>query len=287
MIKLISIDLDGTLLNEESSVDPDVKGPIARIQDKGVRIVVNTGRDYSSASRIAKEAGIRGGIICCNGSEIYDGEGRQLSSHPLPADLVRRVEAVLEEEGFVLSYFTHSGQYMLLNHQEYQCYSQEVLLPLILSHGRSAGKAAAELEAWRRELQFVAREQLEGEHIYKLNAVCYRMEEAAGRVMEKLRSAEGVTAVCTNMGDMEITMPRIDKGSGLLEYMKELDIAPGEVLVMGDSENDLPAMLLPEVCSVAMGNAKETIRSRCRYSTAGNGEGGVRKVLLGLLESME
>ena len=98
MIKLISIDLDGTLLNQENKVEPDMKETIAEIQDRGIRIVVNTGRDYRSASRIAGEAGIRGGIICCNGSEIYDGEGKQVASHPLPADLVRRVEALLEAQ---------------------------------------------------------------------------------------------------------------------------------------------------------------------------------------------
>ena len=284
MIKLISIDLDGTLLNQENKVEPDMKETIAEIQDRGIRIVVNTGRDYRSASRIAGEAGIRGGIICCNGSEIYDGEGKQVASHPRPADLVRRVEALLEEEGFILSYFTHSGQYMLLSLQEYRRYSREVLLPLILSHGHSAEKAAAELETWRKELRFCKRQELERKQIYKLNAVCYRMEEAAKRVTGKLVSAEGVTAVCTNMGDMEITMPRINKGSGLLEYIQDLDITLGEILVMGDSENDLPAMLLPGICSVAMGNAKETIQSRCKYCTAGNGEGGVKKVLKGLLE---
>ena len=45
MIKLISIDLDGTLLNQENKVEPDMKETIAEIQDRGIRIVVNTGRD--------------------------------------------------------------------------------------------------------------------------------------------------------------------------------------------------------------------------------------------------
>lgn len=49
MIKLISIDLDGTLLNQENKVEPDMKETIAEIQDRGIRIVVNTGRDYRSA----------------------------------------------------------------------------------------------------------------------------------------------------------------------------------------------------------------------------------------------
>ena len=286
MIKLISVDLDGTLLNGQGTVDPDTADSVARVQERGVEIVVNTGRDYPSARRIAQEGNIRGGIICCNGSASYDGEGRQLSDHPLPLDVVKRVERILAEEGFILSYFTYGGEHMLLNLQEYQSYFKKVIFPMVLGRGRCTADAAAEVENWWKELHFCSREQLEQEKIYKLNAICYGREEAAARAVKRLQSSEDLTATCTNMGDMEITMPRIDKGRGLMEYAKARGIAPDEIIVIGDSENDLPALLLPGVHSVAMGNAKDTIRRRCKYVTAGNGEGGVKMVLDGLINQM-
>lgn len=287
MIKLISVDLDGTLLNEKGAIDSDLPGSLAAVQDRGVTVVVNTGRDYRSASRIARAAGITGGMICCNGSCGYDGEGRILFDHPLPVDVVKKVEGMLAWEGFTLSYFTRGGQFMLLNLKEYQNYFREELMPLILSHEGSIKDAIAEVENWWQEQQFCRREYLEKEKIYKLNAVWHQKEEAAARVVKQMQSMEGVTIACTNMGDMEITMPGVDKGSGLLEYAKAQGIQLSETMVIGDSENDLPAMELPGVCSVAMGSAKEVIRSRCKYCTAGKAEGGVKKVLDGLIKQMD
>ena len=73
MIKLIALDLDGTLLDPSGRITPGAKEAVARAREKGVRVVLNTGRPIPEAIWFAREAGCDNLISCLGGAALVDG----------------------------------------------------------------------------------------------------------------------------------------------------------------------------------------------------------------------
>ena len=69
-IKLIAIDMDGTLLYSRNEITPRVKQAVLAAAEKGVKIVISTGRIYSSARQYTRLLGIETPIISSNGALI-------------------------------------------------------------------------------------------------------------------------------------------------------------------------------------------------------------------------
>ena len=75
MIKMIVTDIDGTLLPEATPVPPrEVTEVIGRLLDQGVRVVLASGRPYSSLRNLFPELRERLTYLCSNGSVVVEGE---------------------------------------------------------------------------------------------------------------------------------------------------------------------------------------------------------------------
>ena len=72
MIKLIAIDLDGTLLNSKGEISNENIQAIKMAKEKGIEIVLASGRTPYAVENIAKEIGADNYMICGNGAFIYD-----------------------------------------------------------------------------------------------------------------------------------------------------------------------------------------------------------------------
>ncbi|PLT35087.1 Cof-type HAD-IIB family hydrolase [Bacillus sp. V5-8f] len=86
-IKLIALDMDGTLLNEDGKVTEGNRAAIKEAEEKGVKVVLSTGRAYATCNEIAKSLALSSYLITVNGSEIFDPNGdlveRNIISHEL------------------------------------------------------------------------------------------------------------------------------------------------------------------------------------------------------------
>lgn len=65
MVKLIAVDLDGTLLNEENRISQRNLEAIKFAQSNGVEVVIATGRAHFDVQEIFKDTGLKTWIICC------------------------------------------------------------------------------------------------------------------------------------------------------------------------------------------------------------------------------
>ena len=72
MYKLIAIDLDGTLLNSYGEITNENKQAIKYAIDKGVQVVLASGRDPGTMKKISLELGINNYLIAGNGASVYD-----------------------------------------------------------------------------------------------------------------------------------------------------------------------------------------------------------------------
>jgi len=79
--RLLALDLDGTLLRADHSVDPRDVDAIAELQSAGVAVTIVTGRLHSGAVDAARACAIDGAIGCVEGSHIVDAFGGETHAH--------------------------------------------------------------------------------------------------------------------------------------------------------------------------------------------------------------
>ena len=72
MLKLLAIDLDGTLLNSYGDISNENKEAIKYALNKGVEVVLASGRDPLTMQKISRELGIENYLIAGNGASVYD-----------------------------------------------------------------------------------------------------------------------------------------------------------------------------------------------------------------------
>ena len=91
MIRLIALDLDGTLLDPAGRITQASKDAIARARAAGVRVVLNTGRPIQEAVWFAGEAGCDALLSCLGGAAVGDGvRGETLRRWDMPEESGRR-----------------------------------------------------------------------------------------------------------------------------------------------------------------------------------------------------
>lgn len=74
-IKLIALDMDGTLLNEQGEISPGNRNAIKEAEAKGVPVVLSTGRSLLTCRDHAQSLELSSYLVTVNGSEIWSGDG--------------------------------------------------------------------------------------------------------------------------------------------------------------------------------------------------------------------
>lgn len=90
-IKLIALDMDGTLLNSNHMVDNRTKEAIQKAMDQGVHVVLSTGRSIQTCYSYAEELGLTSYLVTCNGGEVWTMKKELLERHILETDIVEKL----------------------------------------------------------------------------------------------------------------------------------------------------------------------------------------------------
>ena len=110
-IRLIALDLDGTLVGTNLTISPRVREAIAHARERGTEITIVTGRMFAAAKPFAQTLGIMGPLVCYQGAAIFEAStGKVLRETPVHQDVTRTVLAWAEE-----------------HHIHAQCYSGDTL----------------------------------------------------------------------------------------------------------------------------------------------------------------
>lgn len=89
MYKYVVSDLDGTLLNEQHMVDEFTAKVIKKLEDKGIKFAIATGRVYQDAKQIINRAGLNAPIISCNGGAYNDIDGNIIYNRFIDNDVAK------------------------------------------------------------------------------------------------------------------------------------------------------------------------------------------------------
>jgi 5-amino-6-(5-phospho-D-ribitylamino)uracil phosphatase len=87
--KLIALDMDGTLLDENGNISEANRQAIAQAQEKGVHVVLSTGRSILTCREFAESLKLSSYLVTVNGSEIWDCSGNLVERNILDADRIQ------------------------------------------------------------------------------------------------------------------------------------------------------------------------------------------------------
>lgn len=260
-IRLIGIDLDGTLLNSRGHVSEDNQHALRYAIEKGATPVICSGRMYSTAIMYVHPLGLHTPAVVCNGAEVRD---EQLIYHRSVLD-----DSVVNE---VLECSARFGVYPVV------CDGNSMFIEK--KHEAGIGEVFGTsydekdfytLQEDMRALMRTAR----SEGVVKVVIVSADEEALANTRSQLEQNAQGRYEVtCSWSSSMDVISAGSSKGAGLLLLAQRLGIAPDEIMAIGDQENDLPMFEVAGV-SVAMGNATAEAKARAKYTTLTNDQSGV------------
>ena len=109
-IKLIAVDLDGTLLNPRGELDAETVSAARACMERGARFVLSSGRMPGALRRFCDALRVNAPAVCYNGGALVEiGSGKVLFSTPVPLDLARDIAKTAEDMGLYFHAFIHGG----------------------------------------------------------------------------------------------------------------------------------------------------------------------------------
>lgn len=262
MVKLICLDMDGTLLNSRLEVSAQNRLAVQAARDKGIAVTLATGRMFGSALSYARELDLETPIIAMNGALTkHPVNGKKLRDIPIGREKLRLILDLLIQEGYRPNFY---DEYNLFVGEGLKRYRQMRIL------SKQDPRYAIRLI----EEGFTYKDLIEeaGDRIQK--GIFFPGALLRLPLQEKLLEIGGLSVVSSSPDNLEITHKEADKGKAVLQLAADLGIDPQEVMAIGDSEND-KSMLLASGYPVAMGDASDSVRSAARYVTDTNDLDGV------------
>ena len=264
MIKLISLDLDGTLLDPKGQITAASKEAIARAKAAGLRVVVNTGRDCHEAAWFAREAGCDGLNASTGGGIVSDGE-RTLRRWDVPEEAARRaLELVLSWQGVGLLIF--AGEKTLVSSAYKRELERYYPFPAFHAHAVVTDDPVGYMAEHRLPLT-----KLHGE----LDPSRYPLD--------RLRAIEGVFLTTSSSHDFELVAAGVNKARALAVIAGRYGIPLEECAAVGDSANDLEVLRAAGL-PIAMGNAPEQVKAAAARIAPSNGSEGAAWAVLSCLD---
>ena len=271
-IRLIVVDLDGTLMQKDETVSPRAQAAFARAREKGIRAVVATGRSMAEGQHGAEAIGADGYMITLAGAQIMDRQtGREIYVRHLPLEQSLAVADIMDASE--QTYFQlYSGTDLVSTHKAvtriYDC-------ELPVGYAEAAVKKMILVPNLREYLEKTGKP---GEKYFILSKEPGRIE-AIRQEMEKIPDMFVVRA---HPYGIETMQKNVNKGTALRILREHLGLKKEQVLVMGDSENDL-ALFAEGGFRVAMGNAYPCLKEQADYIAPRFDEDGAARAIEELL----
>lgn len=250
-IKLLVVDIDGTITGESNEIRQPVKQAILTAQAKGVQVAIATGRMYRSALRFHKEINSTLPLLAYQGAWIQDPHTQQLHRHwPVSQQTAHRL----------LDYFEQPRLRSLLSVHFYindQLYVREIT-PETQIYSQRSGIEAIAVGDLRQVLT------QEPTKVLALSDDTDVIDQLLGNLRQQYTPAELylTKSVATFF---EATNPFVNKGTGVRYLAEELlGLQPSNVMTIGDNFNDVE-MLEYAGIGVAMGNAPTEVKAFAQW----------------------
>ncbi|NFA60297.1 Cof-type HAD-IIB family hydrolase [Clostridium sporogenes] len=280
-MKLIALDLDGTLLNNKSLISNENIDAIRYAQNKGIEVTISTGRPHFDVCSICEKANISTHIIGNNGASIHFKDKKKLYSIGINKKDVKEILYWLTDKNFYYEVSTNKAIYTPFNGKDILKMEAD---KLISSNPKSINTKEI-YESY--EKQFIQagfifvdnyKDILDrNDDFYNILAFSFNDEKRKAG-MNYFKDLNKFSVFSSGNHNFEIVNKHTSKGASLERLASNLNISLDETMAFGDNYNDV-SMFEKVKYSIAMGNADENIKSICKLVTDTNYNNGVAKMI--------
>jgi Cof subfamily protein (haloacid dehalogenase superfamily) len=265
-LRLIAIDLDGTLLNSQQEVTSASRTALQRIVAAGIQVILVTGRGLRGVETVLDMLEMDLPYICSAGSLIRSGRnGEVISVCPFHAP---------QELNKVIAYIHRNDAGLVADLPDGKMcwYGPDWLMDEL---------DPLTAESVRDSIRTFTPEQDFDRPILKMS-IAGKMDFLNAIEVEVLNDIQSLQHVYAGLHFMDLTARGVDKGSALKIYADRLGISHPEIAAIGDQPIDLP-MLAYSGLPIAMQNAPESVKQSALWVAPTNDEDGVSWALLRIL----
>ncbi len=260
--RVIALDLDGTLTNNEKEITPRTLKALFKAQEEGAIIVIASGRPSFGIKSVSDslEMSTRGGyILSYNGGKIIDTTTHQsVFKRKLPEDVIPTVYHYAKEKG-----------YALLGYKDGKIITETPDDEYVWEERRTNKMEIDGVDNLLEALVANPCKLLMTGHEEDMAKAESDLKEMLGSKMDIFRSAPF---------DLELVPKGIDKAETLKLLLEMLHLTPADLIAFGDGYNDLSMVKLAGM-GVAMANAVPELKEVADYITLSNEEDGVAAAL--------
>ena len=270
LIRLLALDIDGTLLNSQFQISDADMSALRRAREIGIEVVLVTGRRHDFAFPIAQQLGFDLWLISSNGAITRSLRGETFYRDMLPANVCRQLCQVMHEfRGNTVLTFDKDGKGSI-----------------VLEHMNELENSIRRwLEKNMQYIEFV----VPVEDSLVIDPVQAMFCGPIARMHQVLSALQGchlvddITILRTeypvrDLSIVDILNKNCSKGHALERWAAYRGIAREQVMAIGDNYNDIE-MLVFAGYPVIMGNASEDLRGRGWRVTLSNDQNGVAAAL--------
>ncbi len=265
-MKVLFLDLDGTLLNDEKEITAGNRAALQKALDLGHRVVITTGRPLASAKIQNEKLGLTGDgcyIIAFNGGVIYDcGKGAPIYENYLTKETALKALGLCKQVG------VHAQGYDATHVLVEPDHDKEA----VEYYRSTTGTVFRQVSSFQEEL---------GEKVPKVLAISLTDRAVLERAEKLLKSELSAETDCLYSSNhyMEIVAKGLNKGTAILRLCDLLGVPVADSIAVGDQENDL-LMIKTAGLGVAMANAIDRVKEQAGYVTIrDNNHDGIAEVV--------
>ncbi|NEZ45949.1 HAD family phosphatase [Clostridium niameyense] len=266
--KLIAIDMDGTLLNDEKAITDKNLFMINKAKENNVKIVIASGRVPGGLKFYENTIAKGEPMICSNGGIVLDDNKKTIFNNGIPKDKLFKIIDILREKKDTYYHFYHndimcteklefgSCKFYNFNKNIDRKYRMEIrIVPNSKEYVKKIEEPISKIVIMDEDFNYLK-----------------ELEEMINRVCS-------VSITRSDLNNLEITNEGIDKGQGLSILSDYYKIPLSECIAIGNDENDI-SMIKKAGIGVVMKNARDYVKSFGDYTTLrDNNEDGIAEVI--------
>lgn len=272
-LKMIVLDIDRTLLNEDKVISTRTKDKLVTAQQRGIKVVLASGRPTQGMLSLAEELEMdkyEGFLVSYNGSQVYDVKTKEiLFNQAISAELANDILSHLSS--FDVVPMVDHGEYMYVNNAFFDINYETPpgFVNIVHYEARGGNFKVAEVDDYRKVIK---------------NSVNKILVAGNPEYLEKNHEAmrapfdNTVTTAFSAPFYFEYTDKGIDKAKALDEVFSPMGFSKENMIAFGDGQNDRSIIEYAGI-GVAMGNAVQEILDLADEVTSSNDEDGIAEFL--------
>lgn len=273
-IRIVALDLDGTLLDSEKRLSEANRAALARAAEKGVEIVPTTGRFFGMMPPAVRDLPFVRYAITINGAQVYDREtDTAIVRDEIPLDMALGVMEVLDRYDVIYDCYRQNWGWMTAALQEKAAdyATNEHYLRMV----REFRKPVPELKAHLREtaangdVQKIMLFAANRERSAAIDRLRGLSDEIAARFPE-------IKVTASTWNNLELNIRTAHKGNALRRFAEHLGLTLENCMAFGDGMNDF-TMVEAAGLGIAMANAEPEVKRVAKDMVPSNDEDGVAR----------